>query len=68
MVLYAREMINVERMDEDIVTWERAIEALPVVCVLPLLAAFCTNKAKFHVTLSSYGIRHDISWLGSAPI
>ena len=68
MVLCARMMINVEGMDGDIVTWVCAIEALAVVCVLLLLAAFRTNKTKFHVNLNSYWIRHDIAWRGSSPI
>jgi len=42
-------MLGVDSMDEDMVTWVRAIEALPVpvVSLLSLLAASGTKKAGF---------------------
>jgi len=46
----ARNMIDVKGMDEDMVTWVRAIEALPVVSLLILL----TKKSRFRVTLRCY--------------
>jgi len=46
----ALSMMDVKGMDEDTVTWVRAIEALPVVSLLSLL----TKKSGFRVTLTCY--------------
>jgi len=46
----ALSMMDVKGMDEDTVTWMRAIEALPVVSLLSLL----TKKSGFCVTLRCY--------------
>jgi len=54
-------MIDVDGMDEDMVTWMRAIDALPVLSWLSLLAASGTRKARFRVTLRCYAIHHDNS-------
>jgi len=46
----ALSMMDVNRMDEDTVTWVRPIEVLPVVSLLSLL----TKKSGFRVTLRCY--------------
>ena len=46
----ALNMMDVKGMDEDTVTWMRAIEALPVVSLLSLL----TKKSGFRVTPGCY--------------
>ena len=48
--VFALSMLDVKGMDEDTVTWVRAIEALPVVSLLSLL----TKKSGFCVTLKCY--------------
>jgi len=46
----ALSMMDVKGMDEDTVTWVRAIEALPVVSLLSLL----TKKSRIRITLRCY--------------
>jgi len=57
-------MMHVEGIESDSEDIVRAIDALPAVSLLSLLATSTTKKARFRVSLRCYGSHHNYSYVG----